>query len=108
MPIGRTGPITIGIPYLDGEMPLLGDPPLIGFRTETSGQFQYGWIELGIRGPHYQPIRWAYQTELNTPITVIPEPASLTSVLLCLVLAGSRVPCRQWHSMSRRLLRTPC
>jgi hypothetical protein len=78
----------------DGDMPLLGDPPLIGFRAETDGQYQYGWIELGLRpfdapysGLQYQPIRWAYETELNTPITVIPEPASVISLLFCLVLA---------------------
>jgi hypothetical protein len=61
---------------------------LIGFRTETNGQFQYGWIELGVRGPHYQPIRWAYETAANTPITVIPEPASV-HVLLCVLLVAA-------------------
>lgn len=83
------------ITYADGKMPLLGDPPIIGFRTETDGQYQYGWIELGLRtfeapyfGLQYQPIRWAYETELNTPITVIPEPGSLISLLLCLLVAA--------------------
>jgi hypothetical protein len=73
----------------DGDMPLLGDPPLIGFRAKTNGQYQYGWIDLGLSGPNYQPVRWAFETELNTPITVIAEPASICSLLLCLLVAIS-------------------
>jgi hypothetical protein len=76
------------VTYIGGRTSLLGDPPLIGFRTETNGQYQYGWIELGVRSPPYEPIRWAYETELNTPITVIPEPASVISLLFFLVLAA--------------------
>jgi hypothetical protein len=90
------------ITNVDGFVPLLGDPPLIGFRAETNGHYQYGWIELGLRkfeapyfGLHYQPIRWVYETELNTPITVIPEPASLVLVLLLLVVAAFLRPVRR-------------
>jgi hypothetical protein len=79
-----------------GTQLLLRDHGLIGFRTGADGQYNYGWIELGLRmfeapyhGLHYQPIRWAYETELNTPITVIPEPASICSLLLCILFATS-------------------
>jgi hypothetical protein len=84
---------------LSGAIPLLGDEPIIGFRAGTSGEYRYGWIELGPRQlppPYwtfYHPVRWAYETELNTPITVpitvIPEPASLISLLLGLLVATS-------------------
>jgi hypothetical protein len=85
--------------YRFGGGNLLGPDPILGFRTGTNGLYRYGWIELGQRtlpipyNETYQPLRWAYETELNTPITVpitvIPEPASLISLLLCLLVAIS-------------------
>jgi hypothetical protein len=82
---------------LSGPQLLLGELPTIGFRKGEEGHYHYGWIELGPRelpdpygqGIPYHPIRWAYESELNTPITVIPEPASICSLLLCILFATS-------------------
>jgi hypothetical protein len=97
-------------PYSLGDfiMNLLDPQPTIGFRTGSNELYHYGWIELGVRelpDPYnspsypYQPLRWAYETEVNTPITVpttiIPEPASLVSVLLLVVVAAFLQPVRR-------------
>ncbi len=79
-----------------GRFNFLGQHPFIGFRvTLDDGQPHYGWIELDYRSSPlpgtgtvnmYQPIRWAYETEPNTPITV---PASTAAVLLAGVGAAA-------------------
>lgn len=85
-----------------GQHGLLGDGGYIGFRTGIAGQYRYGWIELQwlpelpIRD-QYKPIRWASETQLNTPIILsIPEPASMVVLLACAAFAGGvRVPCKR-------------
>ncbi len=72
-----------------GRRDFLGQRAVVGFRAILSdGLPHFGWIEFNRRdGPlasgftvnMYQPIRWAYETEPNTPITV---PASTAAVLL--------------------------
>lgn len=71
-----------------GQDNFLGQRAFVGFRVILNdGLFHYGWIELDYRespvaiGPPplstrfmYQPISWAYETEPNTPITVVPGP----------------------------------
>jgi hypothetical protein len=70
-----------------GRIALLGDNPTLGFRVMLNGQPHYGYIEFDRRLattaggdfvlPIYQPIRWAYETTPNTPITVPSVPAVL-------------------------------
>jgi hypothetical protein len=77
--------------------------------------YHYGWIELGPRDVPfpfsinpYQPLRWAYETELNTPITVIPEPATICSLLLSLLAATSLAVVRSAVFRSVQLPTTLC
>jgi hypothetical protein len=79
---------------LSSSVSWLSSEPFIGFRSGSDGEFRYGWIELRHKplldfGLYFQPVRWAYETELNTPIRVIPEPASICSLLLCVLFATS-------------------
>lgn len=77
-----------------GRNNFLGQHPFIGFRVRLDdGLFHFGWIELdyrvgqtagGVTLTFYQPVRWAYETLPNTPITV---PAAPAAVLLA--AAGS-------------------
>lgn len=63
---------------------VLGQHPTVGFRIPVEGGFQYGFIELELQG-FYQPVRWAYETEPNTPITV----PTIPSAALLLTAAGA-------------------
>ena len=84
-----------------GRHGFLGQHPFVGFRvTLDDGLPRYGWIEFDYReslihpdgdlGLMYQPVRWAYETEPNTPITV-PSPGALS----LLALAGLRAARRR-------------
>ena len=69
-----------------GRSNFLGQHPFIGFRTRLDdGLFHFGWIELdyrlgqtidGVTITFYQPVRWAFETLPNTPITVPAAPAA--------------------------------
>jgi len=84
-----------------GRGNLLGDSAFVGFRvTLDDGLPHYGWIEINYRlGPvrfdqpstifMYQPVRWAYETLPNTPITV-PSPGALGLLGLAAMAAARR------------------
>lgn len=84
-----------------GRHNFLGENGIVGFRTILDdGLPRFGWIELVYRfGPShngsttvlmYQPVRWAYETLPNTPITVIPSPGALGVIALAGLVAGRR------------------
>ncbi len=86
-----------------GRFNFLGQHAFIGFQVILDdGLPHYGWIELDYRvGPlasspfdstvmMYQPVRWAYETSPNTPITV-PAPAGGAITLL----AAAGLACRR-------------
>jgi len=75
-----------GVPNLpNGRINFLGQSPTVGFRVLLNGPPYYGYIELDYRTlqlaggngevPGYLPIRWAYESLPNTPITVPTPPA---------------------------------
>lgn len=86
-----------------GRHNFLGDHAFIGFRVLLDdGLPHFGWIELEFRespvavGPPplstrfmYQPVRWAYESEPNTPITVVPGPGAAAFAIVG-ILAGRR------------------
>lgn len=90
-------------PNLDRQS-LVGERPIIGFRVMLDdGLPHYGYIEFERRqGPlaggfpgetilMFQPVRWAYETEPNTSITVVPAPGAAAALLLGAgALAGRR------------------
>ncbi len=90
-----------------GREALLGDRPTVGFRVMLDdGLPHYGWIELQRRvgpgqfGPGeptpilmYQPVRWAYETLPNTPITVVPSPGAMGVIALAGLVAARRRRC---------------
>jgi hypothetical protein len=59
---------------------------VVGIRMEVPGGFQYGWIEMELISIEEgaRPIAWGYETEINTPALIVPEPTSCGFVLLCL------------------------
>lgn len=85
-------PVNINVGYFNvnlGRHGFLGQHPFVGFWVILGdGLPRYGWIEFdyreslihpdGDRGLMYQPIRWAYETEPNTPITVVPSPGAVS------------------------------
>ncbi len=94
----HVGAFNIGL----GSIPFLGQHPFVGFRVILGdNQFHYGWIEFDRRsGPTaevgggsvlmYQPVRWAYETLPNTPITVVPSPGALGMLALGGMMAARR------------------
>lgn len=86
-----------------GHIPLIGSQVFVGFRaTLADGLPHYGYIELhyltGFFGEFgggapltmYQPIRWAYESLPNTPITVVPGPGAGAALALGLAAATAR------------------
>jgi hypothetical protein len=51
---------------------------VVGIRLVVPGGFLYGWIEMELISidEGARPIAWGYETELNTPAVIVPEPLS--------------------------------
>jgi hypothetical protein len=49
---------------------------IVGIRMVVPGGFQYGWIEMELISidDGARPIAWGYETEINMPAVIIPEP----------------------------------
>lgn len=52
----------------------LGTSAYTGIRFDFEGGTHFGWIRLAINNRVYQPIAWAYETEADTPVTIVPAP----------------------------------
>lgn len=74
-----TAGTSFGVDHVD-----VGAEITVGVRIQKAGKTHYGWIHLVDTQSYYQPTRWAYETEPNTPVKVIvPEPSTW-----CLLLLG--------------------
>lgn len=82
------------------------DVEFLGVRIEISGNTHYGWIQLGqvftSRSPFpnilgdfpmtstMHPVRWAYETQPDTPIEIVPAPGAAVAIVGVAGLLGLR------------------
>jgi hypothetical protein len=92
----------------EGLPVILPDSGYLAVAFTNMTELHYGWIDVGVLGFSATGViyGWGWETEAETPVTIVPEPGSVGLLLLFAGLAAlrraKRTPCYSRESLSER------